>query len=101
MITIENITNPGADPVEGNWVRITNSVNSSVVEKQFHVYPEPNAEEVAAQNARGWRDRELGATDWIAQTPDHPQRDDYLAYRVKLRDWPSTSDFPNTKPTAP
>ena len=41
------------------------------------------------------------ATDWIAQTPDHPQRDDYLAYRVKLRDWPSTSDFPDTKPTAP
>ena len=51
--------------------------------------------------ARNWRDSELVATDWIAQTPDHPQRDDYLAYRVKLRDWPSTSDFPDTKPTAP
>ena len=48
---------------------------------------------------REWRDRELKNTDWIAQTPDHPQRDDYLAYRVKLRDWPSTSDFPDTKPT--
>ena len=51
--------------------------------------------------ARNWRDNELTVTDWIAQTPDHPQRDDYLAYRVKLRDWPSTSDFPATKPTAP
>ena len=51
--------------------------------------------------ARNWRDSELVATDRIAQTPDHPHRDDYLAYRVKLRDWPSTSDFPATKPTAP
>jgi hypothetical protein len=50
---------------------------------------------------REWRDQELKDTDWIAQTPDHPERDDYLAYRVKLRDWPSTSDFPDTKPTAP
>ena len=51
--------------------------------------------------ARNWRDNELIATDLIAQISDHPQRDDYLAYRVKLRDWPSTSDFPDTKPTAP
>ena len=51
--------------------------------------------------ARNWRDNELIATDLIAQISDHPQRDDYLAYRVKLRDWPSTSDFPATKPTAP
>lgn len=49
--------------------------------------------------ARNWRDNELIATDLIAQISDHPQRDDYLAYRVKLRDWPSTSDFPDTKPT--
>ena len=48
--------------------------------------------------ARNWRDNELTVTDWIAQTPDHPQRDDYLAYRVKLRDWPTTSDFPATRP---
>ena len=48
---------------------------------------------------REWRDKELQQTDWIAQTPDHPQRDAYLTYRTKLRDWPSTGDFPATKPT--
>ncbi|SVA49495.1 uncharacterized protein METZ01_LOCUS102349 [marine metagenome] len=46
-----------------------------------------------------WRDQELKETDWIAQTPDHPQRDAYLTYRTKLRDWPSTEDFPDTRPT--
>jgi len=30
---------------------------------------------------------------------DHPERESYLTYRTKLRDWPTTDDFPNTKPT--
>ena len=49
--------------------------------------------------ARIWRDQELGATDSIAQTPDFPNRDKYLTYRQALRDWPSTADFPDKKPT--
>ena len=51
------------------------------------------------RDARVWRNGELGKTDKIAQTPDWPDRDKYIAYRTKLRDWPSTSDFPDTKPT--
>ena len=50
-------------------------------------------------DARSWRDMELLATDYIVPLTDHPQRDAYMTYRQKLRDWPSTSDFPNTKPT--
>ena len=34
-----------------------------------------------------------------AQTPDWPNRDNILTYRTALRDWPSTSDFPDTRPT--
>lgn len=48
--------------------------------------------------AREWRDKELEETDRMAQVPDWPNRDKYLAYRTKLRDWPSTEDFPNTRP---
>ena len=48
--------------------------------------------------AKIWRDEELAATDNIAQTPDFPNRDKYLTYRQKLRDWPSTADFPAKKP---
>ena len=51
-----------------------------------------------ARDARIWRNDELRGTDKIAQTPDWPDRDKYLAYRIKLRDWPSTSDFPDTRP---
>ena len=48
--------------------------------------------------AKMWRNQELAATDSIAQTPDFPNRDKYLTYRQKLRDWPSTADFPAKKP---
>ena len=53
----------------------------------------------AEDAARLWRDGELEATDKAAQTPDWPNRDNILTYRQALRDWPSTSDFPDTKPT--
>lgn len=59
---------------------------------------EPTAEEIAV-TARKWRDSELSSTDWIVPLSDHPQRAAYLTYRIALRDWPSTSDFPATKPT--
>ena len=68
--------------------------------------PEPETdEEIAlrdkdlAEIGREWRDRELAETDLAAQTPDYPNRDAYLTYRQELRDWPSTGDFPDTKPT--
>ena len=49
--------------------------------------------------ARPWRDWELLNTDFWVPTTDHPQYSDRMAYRVALRDWPSTSDFPATRPT--
>jgi len=57
-------------------------------------------EEIESEN-RIWRNNELVSTDNIAQTPDYPNRDAWLTYRQELRDWPSTADFPNTKPTKP
>ena len=48
---------------------------------------------------KSWRNKELKDTDWVVPVTDHPKRASYLAYRTKLRDWPSTDDFPNTKPT--
>jgi hypothetical protein len=50
-------------------------------------------------NARSWRNMELLETDYIVPLTDHPQRDAYMSYRTALRDWPSTDDFPDTKPT--
>lgn len=48
--------------------------------------------------ARLWRDEELEATDFIVPLSDHPQRAAYMTYRTALRDWPSTSNFPDTRP---
>ena len=50
-------------------------------------------------SARSWRDQELRKSDWIVPTSDHPQHAAYITYRKALRDWPSTSDFPDKKPT--
>lgn len=49
--------------------------------------------------ARYWRNKELSKSDQLILITDHPDREKLLSYRVKLRDWPSTSDFPDTKPT--
>ena len=49
--------------------------------------------------ATQWRDAELARTDILVATPDHPERENLLAYRIALRNWPSTSDFPATRPT--
>jgi len=55
-------------------------------------------EETPESVARVWRDEELVKTDALAVLPDHPNAANLLTYRAALRNWPSTSDFPATKP---
>tara|TARA_R110002020_G_C16230817_1_gene768337 strand:- start:298 stop:591 length:294 start_codon:yes stop_codon:yes gene_type:complete len=50
-------------------------------------------------SARSWRDQELKESDWIIPLTDYPQHAAYITYRKTLRDWPSTADFPDKKPT--
>jgi len=50
------------------------------------------------QAARKWRDEELLRTDVAATVSDFPNADAVIAYRQLLRDWPSTSDFPDVRP---
>jgi len=52
----------------------------------------------SVEEGRRWRDHELWSTDTASQIPDWPNRDNILIYRAALRAWPSTSDFPTTKP---
>ena len=85
-----NVTNPCIRGQE-SWVR----ANFDYVE----AFVAPTAPLTVEQEARMWRDMELSSTDQASQTPDWPNRDNILLYRIKLRDWPSTSDFPATKPT--
>jgi hypothetical protein len=83
---------------------ITNTIiaDADFVEANFdhyEVYVEPTPPEPTAEEAgRMWRNAELAATDYIVPLSDHPQRAAYMTYRTALRDWPSTSDFPSTRP---
>jgi len=53
----------------------------------------------AEKVARKWRDKELFSTDRIVSITDHPDHAATITYREALRNWPSTDDFPNNKPT--
>ena len=84
---------------------ITNTINADAefVEANFEHYelyvaPTP-VEPTAEEEGRVWRDMELSSSDYIVPLSDHPQRDAYIAYRTALRNWPSTEDFPATRPT--
>ena len=84
---------------------ITNTITADAefVEANFEHYelwvaPTP-VEPTAEEEARQWRDGQLSSTDTASQTPDWPNRDNILLYRTALRNWPSTSDFPATRPT--
>ena len=96
MQFITNHTNPGADPVEGDWVEYE-TPGGARIKKAFHVPAEPTAEDIAA-GARHWRDQQLKVTDWIVPVTDHPQHAAYMTYRQALRDWPGAADFPDTRP---
>ena len=85
-----NITNPCIKGTE-EFV----AANFDYYEAYVQEVP-PIPDEVAAIM---WRDGELIATDIASQTPDWPDRDNIITYRAALRDWPSTADFPDTKPT--
>jgi hypothetical protein len=68
----------------------------SFVQEHFSEYEEVDT---SLEDPREWRDSQLAATDWIVPITDHPQHADYLVYRQALRDWPSTEDFPETRPS--
>lgn len=73
--------------------------DESFVKNNFDFFEEKKPSDFELQeNARKWRDAELLNTDRIAMVWDWPNRDAYLVYRQKLRDWPATENFPDTRP---
>ena len=93
--------------LDGNYV---NQISADLAFAQ-EIYPDHQYEEIVdlertmedtlstEQYARVWRDEELNTTDYIVPLSDHPSRTATMTYRAALRDWPTTSDFPATKPT--
>ena len=65
------------------------------VDNREFIPPMPSDEDFG----RMLRNKELERTDLLLLLPDHPDKDNLTTYRQELRDWPSTSDFPDTLPT--
>lgn len=61
--------------------------------------PDYEKETLLKAEARKWRNTELDKYDARSLVTDDPDISYIIEYRRKLRDWPSTSDFPNIKPT--
>ena len=87
---------------DGNITNPCIKASAEFMEANFEHYEEWAAPVIEAQpelEARQWRNGELSSSDYIVQLSDHPQRAAYMAYRESLRTWPSTADFPDTRPT--
>lgn len=93
---MKNLTNPDKTPVDGDWVE--DDIPGGGTIKYYFLSPSEATDETKKAGARAWRNFELEKTDFISMISDHPQNAAYKTYRQKLRDWPSTSDFPDTKP---
>lgn len=66
----------------------------------FELKPEPEiTDEQIERLARKWRNKQLSGTDKYVSVTDHPDHAKIMDLRVRLRNWPSTDDFPDTKPT--
>lgn len=53
---------------------------------------------VVLDMAISWRNSELERTDSLMLLPDYPYLEELSIYRQELRDWPSTPEFPETRP---
>ena len=95
-LTTNTVISPERLPTVGEHARFVEG--ERVWFGEYHPLPTFTDQEIAEEQARTWRDEELDATDKSANTLDWPNRTNILAYRVLLRDWPSTEDFPATRP---
>lgn len=97
--TIINLTESqrSQNPQEGDLLRYVYE-NGTIKNKTFRE-PSPITSEEIEDQAKQWRNSELESTDWVVSITDHPQRSVYMTYRTNLRDWPTTEDFPDTRPT--
>jgi len=88
------------DGVENQIIGDLDWAKSVYPDHTCEVVDEPTSEDqTTEQQAREWRNSELVRTDSLFGLTDHPDHSKIVDYRKALRDWPSTSDFPDTLPT--
>ena len=88
------------NPINNDLIEYTYS-DGLVIKKHYIETTEESINNSNLIQAKNWRDLELARTDFIVPLTDFPNHAAWLTYRQELRDWTTTSDFPDTKPTAP
>ena len=87
---------------DGNVTNVGIKADEAFMEANFEYYEAYVAtvgpEISDAELAREWRDAELAKTATLHLLDDHPNAANLTTYRAALRAWPSTSDFPATRP---
>ena len=87
---------------EGNVTNAGINADEAFMAANFDYYEEyiaPTHSVDLSAEARMWRDGELTRTDTLHLLDDYPNAANLTTYRAALRNWPSTADFPDTKPT--
>lgn len=97
--TVTNLTDSSRNenPNSGDFLEYVYSDGTTI--RKHYNEPTSLSQNEIESIARAWRDSELNSSDWIVPLTDHPQRSAYMTYRTNLRNWPSTDNFPDTKPT--
>ena len=83
---------------DGLWIQEQEGFGIGDLYDEQNGWSKPSITEFEAKE---WRNQELKNTDFIVPLTDFPNHAAWLTYRQELRDWTTTSDFPDTKPTAP
>jgi hypothetical protein len=86
---------------EGNVLN-TIVANLEFVESNYEFYEEVSVDPAKSLEdlERRWRNKELNDTDKYMMISDYPESNKAIMadYRKRLRDWPSTESFPETRP---
>ncbi len=87
---------------DGNWVQEADGFDVGDLWNEDDGWSRPvKTTEELENEAREWRNGEIVSTDFIVALTDYPNHAAWMTYRQELRDWPSTDDFPDTKPIKP
>lgn len=87
---------------EGNTVN-TIIADLEFVKSNYEFYEEDtdgDFEPSRETTERNWRNKELDATDKYMAVSDYPYKEQLAQWRQILRDWPSTENFPETRPVS-
>jgi len=99
---LQNVEEIYISGFNGNWIEVPEGFGFGDIYSETNGWSHPvQTSEETEEMARSWRNSEIKITDSIVPLTDYPNHAAWMTYRQELRDWPSTDNFPDTKPTKP